>query len=562
MKRLNDYRMRLVVVGCVAVILLCGGNAKADFTIGTPTNLGPTVNTSYGDAASCISADGLSLYFGDVPLNPRPGGYGGGDLWVTTRDTTDDEWAPCMNLGPTVNTSSGDGAPCMSADGLTLIFESNRPGGYGNYDLWMSTRTTTKDDWSAPVNLGPTVNSSNDENFPSISADGLQLYFAEWRVARPGGYGSTDLWVTTRPTVSDPWGEPVNLGPTVNSSVYDGDQSISADGLSLYFTSTRPGGLGGEDIWVTRRATVSDPWAPPVNLGPPINSSAHDALPNFSADGSTLYFSSRRPGGFGGYDLWQVSINPVVDLNAYGIVDSADICIIVDNWGTDESLCDIAPPPFGDGIVDVQDLIVLAEHLFEEVNDSTLIAHWPLDEAQGDIAYDNAGTCDGRLLGAPAWQPAGGMVDGALQFDGIDDYVETDFVLSPAHGPFSVLAWIKGSAPGQAVLSQADGSNWLCTDSVEGNLMTEIKAYGRGATGPLLSQTVITDGNWHRIGLVWDGSQRTLYVNDLAVAEDTLANLNVSENSLLIGTGKAMKSGTYFYGLIDDVRVYNRVVIP
>ncbi|MHC4146425.1 MAG: TolB family protein, partial [Planctomycetota bacterium] len=170
-------------------------------------------------------------------------------MWVTTRDTTDDEWSTPMNLGPTVNTSSSDGALCMSADGLSLYFSSKRPGGYGNYDLWMSTRTTTKDDWSAPENLGPTVNSSADENFPSISADGLQLYFADEDIARPGGYGNADIWLTTRATKSGPWGSPMNLGPTVNSWANDGyaGQSISADGLSLYFTSNRPGGLGGYD---------------------------------------------------------------------------------------------------------------------------------------------------------------------------------------------------------------------------------------------------------------------------------------------------------------------------
>jgi len=86
-----------------------------------------------------------------------------------------------------------------------------------------------------------------------------------------------------------------------------------------------------------------------------------------SADGSTLYFSSDRPGGHEGVDgLWQAPIIPIVDLNADGIVDSADMVIMIDNWVTDESLCDIGPMPWGDGVVDVEDLIVLAEHLFEE----------------------------------------------------------------------------------------------------------------------------------------------------------------------------------------------------
>lgn len=89
--------------------------------------------------------------------------------------------------------------------------------------------------------------------------------------------------------------------------------------------------------------------------------------PSISADGSMLYYASRGAGGYGGNDLWQVSIEPVADLNSDGIVDAADMCIMVDHWNTDEPLCDIGPMPWGDGIVDVQDLIVLTKHLFEEV---------------------------------------------------------------------------------------------------------------------------------------------------------------------------------------------------
>jgi hypothetical protein len=111
------------------------------------------------------------------------------------------------------------------------------------------------------------------------------------------------------------------------------------------------------------RATISDPWSMPVNLGPTINSSSDDGAPSISDDGSTLFFASNRPGGVGRDDIWQVSLEPIVDLNSDGIVDSADICIIIDGWGTDEPLCDVGPMPWGDGIVDVQDLIVLAEHL-------------------------------------------------------------------------------------------------------------------------------------------------------------------------------------------------------
>ena len=285
-----------------------------------------------------------------------------------------------------------------------------------------------------------------------------------------------------------------------------------------------------------------------------------------SHDGSTLYFCSTRSGNLGGHygDMYQAPIIPIVDLNSDGIVDALDMCIIVDHWGEDYPLCDIGPTPLGDGIVDDQDLIVLAEHLFEAVDDPTLIAHWPLDEAQGGIAYNSATDCDGTLMGDPIWQPDGGILAGALQLDGIDDYVVTDPVLDPKDGEFSILVWIKGGAFGQVVLSQANGSNFLCLDSVESCLMTELKAFGRGAPGPLLSQTVINDGNWHRIALVWDGSYRHLYVDGAEVAKDAtpLSGLESAEGGLYFGTGSTLAPGTFFSGMIDDVRIYNRAVSP
>jgi len=336
--------------------------AKADFTFGTPTNLGPIVNSSSGEGSPSISADGLSIIFTSL----RPGGRGSADLWITTRESTDDDWGEPVNLGLTVNSSAWDGELSISTDGLELYFASGRPGGSGGSDIWVTTRATVSDPWGEPVNLGPTVNSSTGDYDVCISADGLSLYIES---DRGGGHGGGDMWVTNRTTTSEPWGEPVNLGSTVNTSAYDGAPSISADGRMLFFSdfpNSRPGGYGGSDIWVTTRGTVSDPWGEPVNLGSTVNGSANDQGPNISADGSILYFFSTRSGGYGDFDIWQLSIEPIVDLNGDGIVDSADMSIMVDFWGSDESLCDIGPMPWGDGIVDVQDLIVLAEHLFEE----------------------------------------------------------------------------------------------------------------------------------------------------------------------------------------------------
>ena len=168
MKWFETYRTRLMFVGFVAAIVLGGGNAKADFTFGEPTNLGPTVNSSAGESQPYILADGLALYF----QSTRPGGYGDKDLWVTTRETIDDPWEEPMNLGPAVNSSYKEGGPSISFDGLTLYFNSDRPGGYGGNDIWITTREMTDNPWREPVNLGPTFNSSANDAGSHISADG------------------------------------------------------------------------------------------------------------------------------------------------------------------------------------------------------------------------------------------------------------------------------------------------------------------------------------------------------------------------------------------------------
>ncbi|MHC4521810.1 MAG: hypothetical protein ACYTAS_24720, partial [Planctomycetota bacterium] len=126
------------------------------------------------------------------------------------------------------------------------------------------------------------------------------------------------------------------------------------------------------------------------------------------------------------------------------------------------------------------------------------LAHWKLDEAEGHIAYDGVGGNDGVLVGDPIWWPEGGAVDGALELDGTDDVVVADLVLDPADGPLSVFAWVNGGAPGQVVISQVDGENWLCTDPANGCLMTELKGTGRFSS-TLCSETIITDGDWHRV---------------------------------------------------------------
>jgi hypothetical protein len=212
--------------------------------------------------------------------------------------------------------------------------------------------------------------------------------------------------------------------------------------------------------------------------------------------------------------------------------------------------------------VDRADLEVLMSYYGQEVTDLTLVAHWRLDETEGTVAFDSAaGHHDGTVLGDPLWHPDGGQVGGALELSGLTNLVTTPFVRDPSEGPLSVLVWVKGGAPGQGIVSQAGGANWLMAGPVSGVLMTDLKDAGRWSES-LLSQTVITDGNWHRVGLVCDGSSRALYVDHVVAAEDPEGLLVGSLAGLYLGATGKPTVGSFWAGLIDDVRIYDRVVRP
>jgi hypothetical protein len=300
---MNTTMKTFMSIVVVLTLVLAAEVARAEVTFGTPVNLGPMINSADQEGSPEISSDGLELYFN----SNRPGGEGGADIWVSTRATTDDEWGEAVNLGPTVNSAANEIAPSISADGLSLYFcdwGNPRPGGFGETDLWVTTRASKDDPWGEPVNLGPTVNSSAHEVTPEISSNGLELYF---EADLPGGVGTHDLWVSTRTTLDDEWGKPINPGPTVNRPGWEHCPTISSDGLTLFYDSQVPGGEGhgANDLMVTRRVTLDGKWAEAVSLGHAF--SGHYAS-DLSADGSTLYFASQRDGGTGGNDIWQVPI--------------------------------------------------------------------------------------------------------------------------------------------------------------------------------------------------------------------------------------------------------------
>jgi hypothetical protein len=285
-----------------------------------PVNLGPPVNTPFIEQAASISKDGLSLYF---HCTGCPDNIGGADIYVSQRASVDDPWGPPQNLGPTINTTGNEQAPRLSRDGRRLFFSSDGLGGLGGHDIYVSRRDDKRDDfaWQAPVNLGRGVNGPDDDQTPDPFEDhgthSSILFFG----SGPAGSGATDIYSSTlqRDGSYGPRAPVVEL----NSTSVDRQPAIRRDGLEIFFASDRPGTLGAIDLWVATRASTSDPWSTPVNLGPVVNSPQVDARPALSFDGTTLYFQSTRPGAVGCtsptgpcvFDLWVTTRTRLDDEN-------------------------------------------------------------------------------------------------------------------------------------------------------------------------------------------------------------------------------------------------------
>ncbi|MFH1679062.1 MAG: hypothetical protein ABIH26_00280 [Candidatus Eisenbacteria bacterium] len=253
-------------------------------------NLGPGVNTPGDERGLQRTYDGSQLLYSS--------NWTGTDyevFWATPSGGY--EWDLCVPCAIPVLNAPGynDLAPTMNEAYDMIVFGSNRPGGQGGMDLWVSRLVGGA--WAEPENLGLPVNSPGDEEMPYISPDGSALYFGS---NRAGGLGNHDVWVSHSTDGGYIWSEPENLGPPVNTAFSERGPSLSPDGSLLFFGSNRPGGAGGVDVWISENLGGS--WGDPTNAGSPVNTSADETCP--SGDENELYFGSTRPGGFGDKDLY------------------------------------------------------------------------------------------------------------------------------------------------------------------------------------------------------------------------------------------------------------------
>jgi hypothetical protein len=196
------------------------------------------------------------------------------------------------HLNSLINTAGFEGGPSLSADGLELYFVSARPGalgGPGDQDIYVTRRASVGSDWGPPERVPPPVSSPFFDITPSITIDGLALYFGS---NRPGAFSPPwpDLWVSRRASVRDPWGPAVNLGQGVNTTLFEGSISISPDERTIYFAGVTPAFVF--DIYMATRPSTDEPFGPRVKLPAPINSDGHDYGPALTPSGHTMFFAS------------------------------------------------------------------------------------------------------------------------------------------------------------------------------------------------------------------------------------------------------------------------------
>ena len=246
-----------------------------------PENLGHSINTDADEYLPALSADGSTLIF---TRSKKVDGLRNEDFYLSYHDT--DNWLGANNLGKPINTDQNEGAQCITADGLTIYFTAcSRNDSYGRCDIYESN--FVKGNWTEPENLGGNINTENWESQPAISADGRQLFFVS---NKSGGVGGKDIWVSYKNT-NGSWTKAKNLGKDINTSKDDISPFLHWDNQTLYFASKGYVGMGGFDIFLSR-LDESGNWGDVKNIGYPINSPADENSLIVAKDGRTAYFAS------------------------------------------------------------------------------------------------------------------------------------------------------------------------------------------------------------------------------------------------------------------------------
>ncbi len=261
------------------------------------------INSSYDDFSPTVTSDGKMMYFTSRRPSTNSKMYAeskdfGDDIFFTTLGASG--WGTPQPLSSPIDSKDDEGAVSISADGQTFFYSlCRRPDGVGDCDIYYSDIHGAT--WTPPKNLGREFNSPVWDAQPSISPDGLTLYFSSRRFGSIDG--SEDIWVAYKNTDGS-WGRPVTLGPQINTGGSERSPFIAADGRTLYFSSNGRPGFGGHDIFMTRKHDDGT-WTEPVNLGSPINTSGDDEFMTVPARGDKIFYSSQHDSLKGSLDIYE-----------------------------------------------------------------------------------------------------------------------------------------------------------------------------------------------------------------------------------------------------------------
>jgi len=285
-----------------------------------PVNLGEGVNTSNPEYFPSVTADDSTLLFTRMIEDSRaPMGTRQEDIFVSKKWNGD--WSDGISISDNINSAFNEGAPTFSSDGQYIIFVGCETGakgdyeygfgrkGFGSCDLFYSQKIGKK--WSSPVNLGPPINTKHWETQPSFSSDGKTLYFIRGLTYNRQRRSPDDQDIFYSQITEDGWSKPMRLPKNVNTQFREESVQIHPDGKTLYFSSNGHPGMGGLDIYMTRKKEDGN-WSDPINLGYPLNTYVDENSLLVSSDGKLGYFASNREGGFGSLDIYSFELDSAV----------------------------------------------------------------------------------------------------------------------------------------------------------------------------------------------------------------------------------------------------------
>ncbi len=282
----------------------------------TVTNLGPDINSKFDDKNPCITADARKMVFTtrrpegtDAEVDAEGDGKYFENIYMAAYDSVTRGFAKAEPVSGSVNTKAHDACTSISPDGKQIFIYKNDVNNKQSYggEVYVSKITAGK--WKTPEHLGKPISSSYWEGGACVSPDGKTYFFMS---ERKGGYGRSDIWMVQKLNKKE-WGEPVNLGPEVNTKYDEAGMFLAPDGKTLFFCSDNPNSMGSYDVFKT--VLENGKWSTPQNLGYPINSAAKEGQLSVSADARFAYISSERKGGLGESDIYKI------DLKDYAILE-------------------------------------------------------------------------------------------------------------------------------------------------------------------------------------------------------------------------------------------------